>query len=179
MAGIKIERVWAMPNRNTFSIKPIKELISRYMDGGVWLDPFSRCSPFASLCVTNDLDPSVEADYHMEALDFLKTQGNNTADGVLFDPPYSPRQISECYKNVGRTVHAEDTQTSFYSKRKQEAARTLKLGGRAITFGWNTNGFGASIGFELVEVLVVAHGSAHNDTLCTVEIKMKENAWRA
>ena len=29
---MKISRSWAMPNSNTFEIKPIKELISKYED---------------------------------------------------------------------------------------------------------------------------------------------------
>jgi len=28
-----INRQWAMPNKNTFSIKPIKDLIERYLIG--------------------------------------------------------------------------------------------------------------------------------------------------
>lgn len=31
MSEIKIERVWSMPNKNTFSIKPIHKLIERYI----------------------------------------------------------------------------------------------------------------------------------------------------
>ena len=27
-----INRIWAMPNKNTFQIKPIKELIERYIE---------------------------------------------------------------------------------------------------------------------------------------------------
>lgn len=35
-----IERVWAMPNKNTFDIKPIKELIlSELTEGGYGLTP--------------------------------------------------------------------------------------------------------------------------------------------
>ena len=97
--------------------------------------------------------------------------GDGSVDGVLFDPPYSCRQISECYKGVGLAVHMEDTQSSFYTKRKREVARVLKSGGKAVCFGWNSGGIGKSLGFDLVEVLLVAHGGAHNDTICTVEVK--------
>ena len=43
-----------MPNSNTFSIKPIRELICRYAYGKI-IDPFANNSRLAS--VTNDLDP--------------------------------------------------------------------------------------------------------------------------
>lgn len=29
-----INRVWAMPNSNTFSVLPIKELVNRFCSGG-------------------------------------------------------------------------------------------------------------------------------------------------
>jgi 16S rRNA G966 N2-methylase RsmD len=167
-----ITREWAMPNHNTFSIKPIKQLIERNLIEGLWLDPFSRNSPFKDITVTNDLSTDFEADYHLEALDFLKRFSSDSVDGVLFDPPYSPRQISECYKNVGRAVHMKDTQSSFYTERKQEVARLVKKRGIVISFGWNSGGIGKTLGFEIIEIMLVAHGGAHNDTIVTVERKL-------
>lgn len=161
-----------MPNHNTFSIKPIRSLISKYITDGLWLDPFSRESPFAKQCITNDLNPDVEADYHVEALEFLLQYETASVNGVLFDPPYSPRQISECYKSVGRAVHMKDTQSSFYGDRKKEVARIVKPGGIVLCFGWNSGGIGKTLGFQQLEVLLVAHGGAHNDTICTVEMKL-------
>ena len=39
---MKIERKWAMPNKWTFTIKPITELLSRYVgDGMGWVDLFA------------------------------------------------------------------------------------------------------------------------------------------
>ena len=161
----------AMPNHNTFSIAPIKNMIDLHLTDGIWLDPFSRNSPFKQKCITNDLCCDFDADYHLEALDFLRLFQDNSVDGVLFDPPYSPRQISECYKQVGREVHMKDTQSSFYGDRKKEVARALKKGGKVISFGWNSGGIGKTLQMELTHVLLVPHGGAHNDTICTVEIK--------
>ena len=36
---MKINRTWAMPNKNTFTIRPIKELINRYSQDN-YLDLF-------------------------------------------------------------------------------------------------------------------------------------------
>ena len=33
---------------------------------------------------------------------------------------------------------------------------------------------GKNRGFEIVEILLVAHGGHHNDTICTVEKKIEE-----
>lgn len=171
---MKFTRCWSMPNHSTFEIEPIARLIGRYIGSGTWVDPFARASRFSRFCaMTNDLDPSMPTTHHMEALDFLREIETESVHGVLFDPPYSNRQISECYQGVGRTVHTEDTQSSFYGDRKKEVARIVSPGGHVICCGWNSGGIGESNGFDLIEVLLVAHGGAHNDTIVTVEHKRK------
>lgn len=170
---MKIERQWAMPNHNTFSIKPVADLIKRYIAGD-WIDPFARNSPFNELCVyTNDLNPDAETTHHMEALEFLTgLNGLQQFDGCLFDPPYSPRQIAECYNQVGRKVHMTDTQSSFYGDRKKAIAPLIRTGGIVISCGWNSGGIGKGLGFDIEEILLVPHGGAHNDTIVTVERKI-------
>ena len=133
------------------------------------IDPFANNSKIAT--VTNDLNPDFNTDFHLDAFDFLKMFDNNSIDVVLYDPPYSTRQVSESYKNVGKEVTALDTSANWRKKHLDEIQRILKPNGIAICFGWNTNGVGKTRGFEMVEVLIVAHGGNHNDTLCTVEIK--------
>lgn len=171
--SVTLARKWAMPNHLTFNIKPINELIARYIDQEqLWIDPFANSSPFNGQCrYTNDLRPDVNTTHHLESLEFLKLFKDGSVDGVLFDPPYSPRQISECYKQVGREVHSEDTQSSFYGNRKKEVARIVRPGGLVVSCGWNSGGIGQSNGFDLVEILLVPHGGAHNDTIVTVERK--------
>lgn len=172
--GMQIERIWAMPNSETFEIKPIKELLATEVLLGLWLDPFARNSQVAT--ITNDLNPECNTDYHMEAVDFLRLFENSSADGVLFDPPYSPRQIKECYGGIGLAEF--NTQTDFYSGVKDEIARVVKPGGKVICFGWNSMGIGKNRGFEMVRLLLVPHGGARNDTIVTVEIKRNSNVLR-
>lgn len=152
---MRIERKWAMPNKRTFTIKPIKELINEETNTGgqYWIDPF----PF---------------DFKIDALDFLIPMGNSSVDGVLFDPPYSPRQLKECYDNRGEALH--DTTSRVWRRWKDEIARVIKPGGKCISFGWSTNGLGKGRGFEIERILLVAHGNNHNDTLVTVERKVLE-----
>ena len=166
-----IERAWAMPNKNTFDIPPIRALIAEELgEDTFWIDPFANCNHIAD--VTNDLNPIFDTDYHMDALDFLKMFGSKSVDGVLYDPPYSPRQVSECYKNFGIEVTQETTRASFWGNHKKEISRIIKPGGKVITFGWNSGGIGAKYGFKIKRILLVAHGGWHNDTICTVEVKL-------
>ena len=166
-----IERAWAMPNKNTFDIPPIRALIAEELgEDTFWIDPFANCNHVAD--VTNDLNPTFDTDYHMDALDFLKMFGSKSVDGVLYDPPYSPRQVSKCYKNFGIEVTQETTRASFWGNHKKEISRIIKPGGKVITFGWNSGGIGAKYGFKIKRILLVAHGGWHNDTICTVEVKV-------
>ena len=166
---MKIERVWAMPSKNTFSIKPIKQLISEEMLQGVVIDPFANESTLAN--ITNDIDPKYETDYSLDALDFLKMFKPESVDMVLYDPPYSPRQVAECYKKLGKTVNMQTTQSSYWGKQKKEISRIVKKGGKVITFGWNSGGIGKKHGFIIRRILLVPHGGWRNDTVCVVEAK--------
>ena len=113
-------RKWSMPNLQTFTIKPIEEFIKRSLTDGVWVDPFVRDSIFkAKMKYTNDLNAEFEATHHIDALEFLKLFDDESIDGVLFDPPYSPRQISECYQSVGKRASQTDTQSSFWGNLKK------------------------------------------------------------
>jgi hypothetical protein len=160
-----------MPNKNTFDIKPIKELIQSELTNGIWIDPFANRNKLAT--VTNDLNPVFDTDYHMDALDFLKIFDDSSVDGVLYDPPYSPRQVTECYQGVGMNVTNETTRASFWGNQKKEISRIVKPGGKVITFGWNSGGIGRKYGFEITRILLIPHGGWHNDTICTVEIKVE------
>lgn len=165
-----MKRVWAMPDKNTFSIKPIKELIGRYSpQATLSVDPFANNAKLAT--VTNDLDPQYNTDYHLDALDFLKLFDDGSVDLILYDPPYSPRQVSESYRKLDRAVNRETTQGSYWSRQKDEIARIIRPGGISISCGWNSNGVGKNRGFEIIEILLVAHGGNHNDTIVTVEQK--------
>lgn len=170
---LRISKAWAQPSAWTFTIKPIKELLSRYVppDGKGWIDPYAGDNSPAEF--TNDMNRERKAKWHLDSLEFCEEicQNGTQFNGILFDPPYSYRQVSEYYKQVGRKVRSIDTTSRFYSRVMNVVCDRIVPGGYAISFGWNTNGFGMKRGFEQVEILIVAHGGHHQDTLVTVEKK--------
>ena len=167
---MKISRVFAIASHNTFTIKPIFELLSRYIGNGIgWADPYAGYNSPAEH--TNDIDPNTPAKYHLEAEEFCKIVPADL-NGVLFDPPYSYRQIKEHYAGLGKKPTQKDTSYNFYRRTMNAIIPKIKEGGHAISFGWNSNGFGKSHGFEIIEILLVAHGLHHNDTICVVEKKL-------
>lgn len=63
-----------------------------------------------------------------------------------------------------------DTQSAvLYSRVKAAIVPLLSPNARVISFGWNSCGMGKKLGFEPIEYMLVAHGGAHNDTICVAE----------
>lgn len=175
---MKISREWAMPSPDTFSIAPIAKFITRWLSpGAVSVDPFARNGKLATY--TNDLNPQTTAEFHMDAAEFLMQGEPDSIDVGLFDPPYSPRQISECYQSIGRDVTGKDTQNAALYKRVRDAMHPLiRQGGIVLSFGWNSAGMGKSRGYVIEEILLVAHGGAHNDTICVAERRLVQSGER-
>ena len=174
---MKLERHWCMPNANTFSMKPVSDLLDEILGeepAEGWLDPFARTAKRAS--ITNDLNPDYDTTYNMEALELalLLAERHDFFNGILYDPPYSPRQVSACYQGVGSKTTAHDTSSGWGERMKDALADLVAPGGLVISFGWNSGGFGMCRGFHIERIILLAHGGAHNDTIITVERKVND-----
>jgi len=172
---MRFSRAFAMPNAKTFSVQPIGEFVRAYLAcSKVSVDPFARNRDWATY--TNDINPATSAQWHEDAETFcrlLDAKGIR-ADLALFDPPYSPRQVSEHYREAGLQVTAEDTQNGRLYRRVRDALDALIApGGLVLSFGWQSAGMGIGRGYELLETLLVAHGGGHNDTICIAERKLR------
>lgn len=170
-----MSRVWCMPSADTFSMPPVAALLDRHLSPGwVVVDPFARNGRRGTL--RNDLNPKTAAEHHMDAAEFcaMLVRDGVKANAALFDPPYSPRQITEVYAAIGREATREDTQNaSLYRRVRDPLSELVMVGGVALSFGWNSAGFGTRRGFEMIEILMCCHGGAHNDTICVVERKVR------
>ncbi len=164
---MKIERKWAMPNKWTFTIKPITELLKEEVGSGIWCDPYCGQEGKKYAQITNDL-----AQGGIDGVEFLKKQPSDYFDGILLDPPYSLRQVSEHYKAAGIKCTGWHTSSANTAALKDEAARVAKKGSKVICFGWNSMGLGKNRGFKMERILLVPHGGSKNDTIVTVEIKL-------
>ena len=140
-----------MPNKKTFTIKPFKNLIAAEL-GSSYIDPF----PYP---------------FKQDAIDYLKTIPNNSENYLVFDPPYSQRQLKEKYHSNGISFE-HPMNASYWSKCKVEISRIIKSSGKVISFGWNSGGIGEKYGFKITKIVLVAHGGQHNDTIATVEVKI-------
>ena len=143
-----------MPNHKTFEIKPIKKLIQEEL-GNTYTDPFTH-------------------PYDRDALEKLKELDDNSVQYLAFDPVYSLRQLMDMYEGNGNSLTQHETQY-YWKDLREQIARVVKLGGKVISFGWNSIGIGKTRGFEITRILMVCHGGHHNDTICTVESKVQSS----
>lgn len=173
-AGMNFSRVWAMPNSSTFDIPVVGAFVRKYLkDSKLSIDPFARNQRLATS--TNDLDPATSAQEHLEARTYLSNlvAGEVYADLVLFDPPYSPRQISRNYLRSGIKANQRDTQNSvLYAECRDLLFKLTRPGAIVLSFGWNSAGMGKGRRFEILEIMLVCHGGAHNDLICMAERRL-------
>lgn len=169
---IKFSRKFSMPNAYTFSMPPVVDFLKRWiLPSYEVVDPFAGKSTWAKY--SNDLATSGK-----DSVSWLQelVDAKIMVDAVLLDPPYSPRQISEVYKSVGLKVSATDTQNArLYAECRRLLNKILKPNGIALSFGWSSNGFGKKYNYDLLEIMLVHHGGAHNDTICLVERKKNDS----
>lgn len=167
-----ITRKFAQANKNTFTIKPIKEFVWRYWNAAeVSIDPFARNTQWATY--RNDLNPNTKAEYHLYAKEFLQKMVDMKikADLILFDPPYSLEQAKRSYQKYGHWQFRDTQEVGRWVEEKTLCNKLLETGGVFLHFGWHTNGLGLQYNCEIEEILIIAHGSAKNDTLCMAERK--------
>jgi len=146
-----IERLWSMPNHQTFKIPCIKQLILKEL-GEFYTDVF----PYP---------------YDRDGLEMLKEKKSNSVENLAFDPVYSLRQLKEMYDDKGNSLTHHETKY-YWKDLRDQIARVMKVGGKTISFGWNSIGIGKTRGFKITRILIVCHGGHHNDTICTVERKI-------
>jgi hypothetical protein len=162
---------FGMPTPDTLCCAPIAKWAGKYYDpDDISIDPFARDNMLATY--RNDLNPATAAEWHEDAPAFLKMliEKGVKAMFFIFDPPYSPRQIKECYDEMGLKPGMKDTQNARLAKTCLDLFQQLAAPGAiCLSFGWSCSGMTEKRGFKLIEMLVVRHGGAHNATICLAE----------
>ena len=167
MVGVKFERKTSnlsLDTSDTAYFKSIFKEIQKTIDPGCRIvDPFARnCKLEGYDHQTNDLDESTKAEYHLDAKDFMRLQDRDTADLVIFDPPFSPHQ-AERYTRGMKNIY---TNAGYINELMIEIDRVLKPGAYILKFGFNSTRHRGH--WELVKVWIVNHGGNHNDTIVTL-----------
>lgn len=157
---IEIEYIKCPLHRYTFRMKPIRNWVESECRGKV-LNLFAGRYKLNVDEVRNDLDPHALADYRLDALDFLRNWKGNKFDTILLDPPYAYRKSMELYNGII---------CSPFKRLKDEIVRNLNVGGRVITFGYQSVVMGETRSFYVAKICLFSHGGAIHDTIATVEV---------
>lgn len=146
-------------NRYTFKNKRLKEWVEDRCFGSV-------LNLFAGKTLLNvdetrvDSDPSMNSDYHMDALEFCRLPRYDKFDTVVLDPPYAYRKSMEMYNgNV----------CSPFKQLKHALMGVISSDAKVITLGYHSVSMGRVRSFEVEEILLMSHGGAIHDTIVTVE----------
>lgn len=156
---VLFEHIRCPLNRYTFSVGPIRAWVERSCEGRV-LNLFAGKTLLNADETRNDLDPSMNASYRLDALAFLRTWTGERFHTILLDPPYAFRKSMEMYNGIV---------CSPFRQLKDEAVNCLYPGGKVITFGYHSIVMGKQRKFQLEKIALFSHGGAIHDTIASVE----------
>jgi hypothetical protein len=158
---IRFERAWHMPSPRPFQTPAIAKLIEEEC-AGVPKEKIIDLFPYNA---TRD------------AFELLKSLPDSSVGVFLIDPPYSKKQAEDIYRDHGKehgiSMVSWESPKEYWTEFRKEIARVLEPEGKCITLAWNSQGTGKGLGFEITRILQVAHGGNRNDTIVTVDKKIK------
>lgn len=110
----------------------------------------------------NDVDPSMPAEYHMDALDFATFAYMSGAefDTIVLDPPYAYRKAMEMYNG---------NYCSRFKLLADAVPDILSSEGNVISFGYHSTFLGKRRGFILDKMCIFGHGGAQHCTIGIIE----------
>ncbi len=154
-------------NKYTFKAPKIKQWVEQNVEDCV-LNLFAGHVKLDCWEVRNDLRKDMPADYHMDALEFVKSWKGEKFNTVLLDPPYAYRKSMEMY---------DGAIASPFNKLKDALVPILSSNGIVITFGYHSNVMGNKRGFKQEHILLMSHGGAIHDTIAVIERKIVKDFW--
>lgn len=158
----KLELINTNLRRYTFESPKIKKWVEDNSNG-LCLNLFAGRTLLNLNEIRNDIDINAVAEYHMDALDFIRTT-DMKFNTIILDPPYSYRKAMEMY---------DGNYSSRFKMIADEIPERLNEGGSVISFGYTTTFMGKLRNFELTKLCVFAHGGAQHATIGIVENKIK------
>jgi hypothetical protein len=150
-----------MLSRWTFQYTPVRQFVEQRLTGRV----LNACAGKTVLrhsgeVVRNDLNPQMNADYHLDVSKLSDYFPAQSFDTVVFDPPFDEQQAETKYDGL----HAEDVYAAL-----EGFEHLLRPGGRVICFGWNSWGMSSFGAFDREDTVLFQRGPIHRDVIATVD----------
>lgn len=154
--------------RYTFTEDCIKKWVESNVEGLV-LNLFAGMVKLNCNEIRNDIREEMVADYHKDALKFVKSWQGKRFDTILLDPPYAYRKGMKMY---------DGAVSSPFNQIKKHIENIIQPNGIVITFGYHSVVMGKSRGYEQEHLLLMSHGGAIHDTIATIERRNKPRSIR-
>lgn len=147
------------------------------------LDPFARESfttknPQGVDTLTNDLNPDMPTDFHLEANDFAEQllECGELFDLILWDPPYNLTQLKRQYAGIGKELELWQTLNPF-GRAKDALVQCLRPQGSIVSLGFASRGFGELRGMSKMAIYNMdPSGTEYRYNIqCVVERKLQHN----
>lgn len=158
----ELELVNTNLKRYTFESPKIKSWVEKNSNGKV-LNLFAGKVKLNLDEIRNDIDLNMNADYHLDALEFILNYKGDNFDTVILDPPYSYRKSIEMYKG---------NYTSKFKLIADFLPNILNYKGKVISFGYHSTFMGKKRNFNLNKLCVFAHGGAQHCTIAIIESRV-------
>jgi len=149
--------------RETFQPKVVRTLIEKLCEGRT-LNLFSGNTKLNINEIRVDIDPTMAADFHVDAYSFITQYKSPPFETVLLDPP-------ESYRKTMDTFYSKVM--SRFNALKNEIPGVLTKTGLVITIGHQSISMGTSRNFHLERLVIVSHSGAIPDTLISIERRIK------
>jgi len=117
--------------RWTFETRIVREIILDELEGRV----LNACAGKTKLdkegveIVRNDINPEIDADYHLDIEEIDTVFDEDSFDVVVLDPPFDQTQSDEHYDGL----HARNL-----GRARQKLVELIRPGGKIVELGWST-----------------------------------------
>jgi len=153
------------PDRWTFNAQKLRDWVESHLDGRV----LNACAGRTQLThngriVRNDINPEIDADYHVDVRDLPHILEAESFDMIVLDPPFSERQNTTTYDR-------EDETLPTVTELARVIDALLKPGGRVIRLGYTTTFMPPGEEYLLEEVTIWNTLGRQHDWLGTVAQK--------
>ena len=160
---VSLELINTNLRRYTFQSPKIKRWVEANSKGSC-LNLFAGLTKLDIKEVRNDVDPKAVAEFHKDAVDFVKEWKGKLFDTIILDPPYAYRKAMEMYNG---------NYTSRFKLLADLIPALLTKEGIVISFGYHSTFLSKKRNAELIKLCVFAHGGAQHCTIGIIE-KMRK-----
>ena len=153
------------PDRWTFNAQKLRDWVESQLDSRV----LNACAGRTQLThngriVRNDINPEIDADYHVDVRDLSDILEAESFDMIVLDPPFSEQQNTTTYDR-------EDDTLPTITELASVVDALLKPGGRVIRLGYTTTLMPPGEEYLLEEVTIWNTLGRQHDWLGTVAQK--------